>query len=137
MARRRAFRSSADGRQGAPCALRKPLFRDGRIANVDQLATTRRDSCRLDKGDWSILVTRCRTTNESEFSRREAVLLVHQAAHLARFQALFTRSSRDTTEPGGTDSIQMQSGLNCLPLIDIKRQKVVFAADSHRPDRLP
>jgi|ERR1700722_4369301 hypothetical protein len=45
--------------------------------------------------------------------------------------------ARDTTEPGGTDSIQMQSGLNCLPLIDIKRQKVAFAADSHRPDRLP
>ena len=96
MAGRRAFRSSADGRQGCPHALCEPLFRDGRIADVDQLATTRRDPCRLDKGAWPVLVTGCRTTDESGFNQREAVARGSPGLlQLARFEALFTRSSPD------------------------------------------
>ena len=48
---------SRRGCQGGPHALRKPLFRDGCVADVDQLATTRCDSRRLDKRDSSIFMS--------------------------------------------------------------------------------
>src|ERR1700722_6711101 len=79
MARRRAFRSSTDGCQGGPYALRKPLFRDGRVADVDQLATARRDSCRLDKGDWPVLVTDVARRMSPSSTAAIRYSLVHQA----------------------------------------------------------
>src|SRR5260370_23026435 len=94
MARRRTFRSPTCGCEGGAHAVRKPLFRNSCVGDGDQLATTRRASCRLDKGDWPVLVTGCRKTDESEFNRSDPALLGPPGlVHLARFQALLTRSS--------------------------------------------
>src|ERR1700722_3432836 len=56
LAGHRALVSSTNSCEGGSYTLRKPLLRDGCVAYVDQLATTGRDPCRLDKGDWQVLV---------------------------------------------------------------------------------
>src|ERR1700722_16995012 len=75
----RALLASTNGCDGGAYTLRKPLFRDGRIADVDQLATTGRNSCRLDKGDWPVLVTDLVQRMRPSSTPARRCLLVHQA----------------------------------------------------------
>src|ERR1700729_425401 len=97
----RALLASTNGCDGGAYTLRKPLFRDGRIADVDQLATTGRNSCRLDKGDWPVLVTDFvqRMRPSSTPARRYS-----WSTWLGSFGSVpsfVARSRPDTIEPGG------------------------------------